>query len=46
MNLSNGNGTQFKVNNALKKNDSKSKNKKSFVRNNSSSINNSINKTL
>jgi hypothetical protein len=46
MNLSNGNGTQFKVNNALKKNDNKSKNKKSFVRNNSSSINNSVNKTL
>ena len=46
MNLSNGNGTQFKVNNALKKNDNKSKNKKSFARNNSSSINNSVNKTL
>lgn len=45
MNLSNALGTQFKVNNALKK-DVKSKNKKSFARNNSSSINNSVNKTL
>ena len=30
----------------MKKNDVKSKNKKSFAKNNSSSINNSINKTL
>lgn len=46
MNFSNANGTQFKVNNALKKNEQKGKNKNLHARNNSSSINNSINKTL
>ena len=46
MNLSNANGTQFKVNNALKKNEQKGKNKNLYARNNSSSINNSVNKTL